>query len=148
MRWVIMVGVEELKDINMKKRAIIYYRSNEESVFLEAASFVERNDLTLIGEIGDEREEDNSDVGGFIDSLMYWIEEEEVEHIIVTSLVSLGRTVIEAIEVKNQLDSMGICLWSMNTNTRTINDDGTVNEISDLVFKKLKAYADFENGKQ
>lgn len=121
----------------MEKRAIIYYRSNEESVFLEAASFVERNDLTLIGEIGDE-----------IDSLMYWIEEEEVEHIIVTSLLSLGRTVIEAIEVKNQLDSMDICLWLMNTNTRTINDDGTVNEISDLVFKKLKAYADFENRKQ
>lgn len=137
MRWVIMVKKEELKDINMEKRAIIYYRSNEESVFLEAASFVERNDLTLIGEIGDE-----------IDSLMYWIEEEEVEHIIVTSLLSLGRTVIEAIEVKNQLDSMDICLWLMNTNTRTINDDGTVNEISDLVFKKLKAYADFENRKQ
>lgn len=137
MRWVIMVKKEELKDINMEKRAIIYYRSNEESVFLEAASFVERNDLTLIGEIGDE-----------IDSLMYWIEEEEVEHVIVTSLLSLGRTVIEAIEVKNQLDSMDICLWLMNTNTRTINDDGTVNEISDLMFKKLKAYADFENRKQ
>ena len=116
----------------------MYYAFNEESIFLEAAHFAESNNLTLIGEFGDIREEEDSDLDYVIDSLMYWIEEEEVEHLIVSSFASLGRDIIEAIKVKNQLHSMGICVWLMNTCTRTLNDDGTVNELADSVFTMLK----------
>ena len=116
----------------------MYYAFNEESTFIESAHFAESNGLTLLGEFGDTREEDNLDVDDVIDSLMYWIEEEEVEHLIVSSFASLGRNIIEAIKVKNQLHSIGVCVWLMNTCTRTLNDDGTVNELADNVFTMLK----------
>jgi hypothetical protein len=131
-----------------EKRALIYYGFNEESVFLEAATFAESNDLTLIGEFGDIREDDGSDMDYVIDGLMYWIEEEEVEHIMITSLVAFGRNVIEAIKIKDELHSMGVCVWLMNTCSRTLNDDGTVNEIAEKVFTLLKENYYFENKNQ
>ena len=123
----------------------MYYAFNQESIFLEAATFAESNDLTLIGEFGDIREEEGSDLDDVIDSLMYWIEEEEVKHIMITSLVSLSRNVIEAIKIKDKLHSMGICVWLMITCSRTLNDDGTVNELTDKVFTLLKENYYFEN---
>ena len=124
-----------------EKRAIIYYglneEINEESV-PDAETFAKSNDLTLIGlEI--------MDIDYVIDDLMCWIEEEEVEHIMISSLVAFSRNLIEAIKIVDELHSMGVCVWLMITCTRTLNDDGTVNEIAERMFKGLKENYYFEN---
>ena len=59
---------------------------------------------------------------------------------LIRKVIEKPERIIEAIKIKDKLHSMGICVWLMITCSRTLNDDGTVNELTDKVFTMLKKY--------
>jgi len=57
----------------------------------------------------------------------------------------LGRNVKTALEMKDQLHKLGVCLWSLQINLKSLDEDGTPNPIANLVFTQLLAVYEMEN---
>jgi len=56
-----------------------------------------------------------------------------------------SRNVKTALQMKDELHKVGVCLWSMQTNMKSFNEDGTPNPIANLVFTQLLSVYEMEN---
>lgn len=56
-----------------------------------------------------------------------------------------SRNVKTALIMKDELHKLGICLWSMQTNMKSLDDDGSANPIANLVFTQLLSVYEMEN---
>ena len=56
-----------------------------------------------------------------------------------------SRNVKTALQMKDELHQLGVCLWSMQTNMKSLDDDGSPNPIANLVFTQLLSVYEMEN---
>ena len=56
-----------------------------------------------------------------------------------------SRNVKTALMMKDELHDLGVCLWSMQTNMKSLDDNGDTNPIANLVFTQLLSVYEMEN---
>jgi len=66
-------------------------------------------------------------------------------YFIIHDYSRFSRNVKTALQMKDELHNMGVCLWSMQTNLKSLDDGGTPNLVANLVFTQLLAVYEMEN---
>lgn len=67
------------------------------------------------------------------------------KYFIIHDYSRFSRNVKTALQMKDELHKMDVCLWSMQTNMKSLDDDGTPNLVANLVFTQLLAVYEMEN---
>ena len=67
------------------------------------------------------------------------------EYFIIHDYSRFSRNVKTALQMKDELHDIGVCLWSMQTNMKSLDSDGTPNPIANLVFTQLLSVYEMEN---
>lgn len=73
------------------------------------------------------------------------VKESKADYFIFHDYSRFSRNVKVALMMKDALHELGVCLISMQTNLRSLNEDGTPNATANLVFTQLLAVYEMEN---
>jgi DNA invertase Pin-like site-specific DNA recombinase len=73
------------------------------------------------------------------------VKESKAKYFIFHDYSRFSRNVKVALMMKDALHEIGVCLVSMQTNLRSLNEDGTPNSTANLVFTQLLAVYEMEN---
>lgn len=66
-------------------------------------------------------------------------------YFIIHDYSRFSRNVKTALMMKDELHELGICLWSMQTNMKSLDDDGTPGIVANMVFTQLLSVYEMEN---
>lgn len=77
--------------------------------------------------------------------LVQKVKESKANYFIFHDYSRFSRNVKVALMMKDALHELGVCLISMQTNLRSLNEDGTPNATANLVFTQLLAVYEMEN---
>ena len=77
--------------------------------------------------------------------LLNLIAEHKPTYLIIHDYSRFSRNVKTALIMKDELHDLGICIWSMQTNLKSLDDDGTPNVIANMVFTQLLSVYEMEN---
>ena len=67
------------------------------------------------------------------------------DYFIIHDYSRFSRNVKTALQMKDELHEIGVCLWSMQTNMKSLDTDGTPSPIANLVFTQLLSVYEMEN---
>lgn len=67
------------------------------------------------------------------------------KYFIIHDYSRFSRNVKTALQMKDELHSLGVCLWSMQTNMKSLDENGEPNAIANLVFTQLLSVYEMEN---
>ena len=77
--------------------------------------------------------------------LLNLIAEHKPTYLIIHDYSRFSRNVKTALIMKDELHDLGICIWSMQTNLKSLDDDGTPNVIANMIFTQLLSGHEVEN---
>ena len=77
--------------------------------------------------------------------LLNAVAEHKPTYFIIHDYSRFSRNVKTALIMKDELHELGICIWSMQTNMKSLDSDGTPNAIANMVFTQLLSVYEMEN---
>lgn len=131
-----------------KETAFIYCRvstekQDTERQLRELRTFAETNNLNII-EVYEETLSGTKSIAAR-NELLQKVNRLKPKYFIIHDYSRFSRNVKTALQMKDELHSMNVCLWSMQTNMKSLDDDGTPNLVANLVFTQLLAVYEMEN---
>ena len=131
-----------------KETAFIYCRvstdkQDTERQLRELKQFALTNNLNVIKVYEETMSGTKSLLGRKI--LLDEVKKHKPKYFIFHDYSRFSRNVKTALQMKDELHKVGVCLWSMQTNMKSLDDDGTPNPIANLVFTQLLSVYEMEN---
>lgn len=128
-------------------KAVILTRVSKESQSYERQvndlrNYASRNDITVLAEFNEKISgaTKNKERKAWND-LVAFIDLNEVDKILVWELSRLGRNTLEVLKSLELFHSIGISLYVLNYNIETLNEDGTVNAMAQMMVTMLAEFA-------
>jgi len=129
------------------KKVIILTRVSKESQsytrqITDLTNFAEKNSLKVVGEYNEKitgvaKNEDRL----AWNQLINHIEKQKVDKVLVWELSRLGRNTLEVLKALDILHSKKISLFVLNYNIETLNEDGTINPMAQMMVTMLAEFA-------
>jgi DNA invertase Pin-like site-specific DNA recombinase len=131
-----------------KETAFIYCRvstdkQDTERQLRELKQFALTNNLNVIKVYEETMSGTKSLLGRKI--LLDEVKKHKPKYFIFHDYSRFSRNVKTALQMKDELHKVGVCLWSMQTNMKSLDEDGTPNPIANLVFTQLLSVYEMEN---
>lgn len=131
-----------------KETAFIYCRvstdkQDTERQLRELKQFALTNNLNVIKVYEETMSGTKSLLGRKI--LLDEVKKHKPKYFIFHDYSRFSRNVKTALQMKDELHKLGVCLWSMQTNMKSLDEDGTPNPIANLVFTQLLSVYEMEN---
>jgi DNA invertase Pin-like site-specific DNA recombinase len=132
----------------MKETAFIYTRVSTDKQdtmrqINDLKEFAERNQLNIVHIYSDtiSGTKSRKERAYMLDE----VRKHKAKYFLIADISRFGRNVKAALDMKDELHKIGVCLWSMETNLKSLNEDGEVNAIANLVFTQLLSVYEMEN---
>lgn len=131
-----------------KETAFIYCRvstekQDTERQLRELTQFAKDNNLNVVKVYEETLSGTKSLVGRRL--LLDAVAEHKPKYFIIHDYSRFSRNVKTALMMKDEIHDLGICIWSMQTNMRSLDDNGTPNAIANMVFTQLLSVYEMEN---
>jgi DNA invertase Pin-like site-specific DNA recombinase len=118
-------------------------KQDTERQLRELNQFAENNNLNVIRVYEETMSGTKSLLGRRI--LLDEVKKHKPKYFVFHDYSRFSRNVKTALQMKDELHSIGVCLWSMQTNMKSLDEDGTPNPIANLVFTQLLSVYEMEN---
>ena len=137
-----------MKNENKQETALVYCRvstekQDTERQVRELKQFTESNNLNVL-KVHKETMSGTKTLLArrlLLDTVKYY----KPKYFIIHDYSRFSRNVKTALEMKDELHNIGVCLWSMQTNMKSLDEDGTPNIVANLVFTQLLSVYEMEN---
>ena len=131
-----------------KETAFIYCRvstdkQDTERQLRELNQFAQTNNLNIVKVYEETMSGTKSLLGRRL--LLDEVKKHKPKYFIFHDYSRFSRNVKTALQMKDELHKVGVCLWSMQTNMKSLDEDGTPNPIANLVFTQLLSVYEMEN---
>ena len=131
-----------------KETAFIYCRvstdkQDTERQLRELNQFAQTNNLNIVKVYEETMSGTKSLLGRRL--LLDEVKKHKPKYFIFHDYSRFSRNVKTALQMKDELHKIGVCLWSMQTNMKSLDEDGTPNPIANLVFTQLLSVYEMEN---
>lgn len=134
----------------MKAKALIYSRvstekQNNQSQIQDLKDYSTYKKYEIVGiyeDIVSGKSKANERTG--FNELLLYIEQNEVEHILIWELSRLGRNLLDVLTNINDLTAKKINVYSKKENLNTLNEDKTPNPNSTLMLNLMSSVAEYE----
>lgn len=131
-----------------KETAFIYCRvstekQDTERQLIELKEFADRNNLNVV-HIYEETKSGAKTIKARR-AMINEVSKHKPKYFLVHDLSRFSRNVKTALQMKDELHDIGVCLWSMQTNMKSLDEDGTPNPVANLVFTNLLSVYEMEN---
>lgn len=131
-----------------KETAFIYCRvstdkQDTERQLRELNQFSQTNNLNIVKVYEETMSGTKSLLGRRL--LLDEVKKHKPKYFIFHDYSRFSRNVKTALQMKDELHKEGVCLWSMQTNMKSLDEDGTPNPIANLVFTQLLSVYEMEN---
>ena len=128
--------------------AVIYCRvstdkQDTERQLRELTQFAKSNNLNVVKVYEETMSGTKSLLGRRM--LLDAVKEHKPTYFVFHDYSRFSRNVKTALQMKDELHQLGVCLWSMQTNMKSLDDDGSPNPIANLVFTQLLSVYEMEN---
>ena len=118
-------------------------KQDTERQLRELRQFAESNNLEVVREYQETLSGTNSLIGRRM--LLDEVKQYKPKYFLFHDYSRFSRNVKTALLMKDELHDLGVCLWSMQTNMKSLDEDGTTNPIANLVFTQLLSVYEMEN---
>ena len=139
------IFVDEPKHHHMKVGILTRVSKESQSYerqISDLRSFAEKNNYLIVGEYNEKISgaAKNKDRKAW-NQLMELVEMGEVEKVLVWELSRLGRNTLEVLKTVEELHAHGVSLYVLNYNIETLNPDGSLNPMSQLMVTLLAEFS-------
>ena len=133
---------------NHKETAFIYCRvstdkQDTERQLRELRQFSDNNNLEIVRVYEETMSGTKSLLGRKV--LLDEVAKYKPKYFIIHDYSRFSRNVKTALQMKDELHKLDVCLWSIQTNMKSLDKDGTPNPIANLVFTQLLSVYEMEN---